>query len=86
MPDGTILVVSGIPVVRPVYLGYEPTPTAEIFDPGSKSFRLTASLAGGLFWHSASLLLDGWVLVIGGGRSNAPGSGVDSATAAEVYR
>jgi hypothetical protein len=85
MPDGTVLVIIGIPEVPAVYVGYAPTPTAEIYNLGSKSFLSTASLTDGLFWHSATLLLDGRVLVVGGGHSNAPGFGVDSVTTAEVY-
>ncbi|HXN64752.1 MAG TPA: kelch repeat-containing protein [Candidatus Acidoferrales bacterium] len=86
LADGTVLVVGGIPMVPEVYVGYAPTPTAEIYDPGSRSFVQTGSMADGRFWHTSTLLRDGRVLVIGGGHSDAPLFGSDSVATAEVYR
>jgi hypothetical protein len=85
LPNGMVLVVGGIPQVPQVYVGYAPTSTAEIYDPESSSFTQTGSMADGRFWHSATLLNDGRVLVVGGGHSDAPLSGSDSVATAEVY-
>lgn len=85
LANGTVLVVGGIPVVPPVYVGYAPTSTAEIFDSSLGSFFQTGSMSDGRFWHSATLLGDGQVLVVGGGHSDAPLSGSDSVATAETY-
>ena len=85
LANGTVLVVGGIPVVPPVYVGYAPTSTAEIYDPTSASFSQPVSMSDGHFWHSATLLGDGRVLVVGGGHSDAPLSGSDSVATAETY-
>ena len=85
LPNGTVFVVGGIPEVPPVYAGYAPTSTAEIYDPSSNSFVQTGSMADGRFWHSATLLGDGRVLVVGGGHSDAPLCCSDSVATAETY-
>ena len=83
--NGGVLVVGGVPQVAPVYVQYSPTSTAEIYDPNSDSFSQTGSMSDGRFWHSATLLNDGRVLVVGGGHSDAPLSGSDSVATAEIY-
>jgi WD40 repeat protein len=83
--DGTILLVGGIPALQAVYTQYSPTSTAEIYDAASGTFSQTGSMSDGRFWHTATLLSDGRVLVVGGGHSDAPQSGSDSIPTAEVY-
>jgi hypothetical protein len=85
LANGTVLVVGGIPVVPPVYVGYAPTSTTEIYDPTSASFSQPVSMSDGRFWHTATLLGDGRVFVVGGGHSDAPLSGSDSVATAETY-
>ena len=65
LPDGRVLVVGG---------GAEDTrleggprsATAELYDPGSGKWVLTASMGEARIGHSATLLRDGSVLVVGG--------------------
>jgi hypothetical protein len=83
--DGKVLIVGGIPVVPAVYVGYAPTPTAEIYDPaGGGSFALAGTMADGRFWHEATLLRDGRVLVAGGGLKD-PQCCTDTIPRAETY-
>lgn len=69
LPDGRVLVIGGIG-------GGEgqarPLATAELWDPGARSFRPAGVLHHARAWHSATLLGDGRVLVIGGAEGYAP--------------
>ena len=83
LADGTVLIAGGfkdwVGGVA-VFVGYESYATAEIYDPTTNSFRLAPPLATGRFWHSATLMQDGSVLMIGG-------IGGDTAlTSAEFYK
>jgi hypothetical protein len=53
---------------------------AELWDPATGSFSQTGSLAHPRAWHSATLLSDGLVLVIGGADGNVPAELWDPAT------
>jgi hypothetical protein len=76
LPDGRVLVVSGINGgwAGPSGGGQIPTytPSCEVFDPGSATFAPTAALVSSFFgggaraFHGASLLPNGSVLVTGG--------------------
>jgi hypothetical protein len=83
--DATVLMIGGIPQVSAVYNGFTPTSTAEIYDPASGAFSPTRSMGDGRYWHSAVLLNDGRVLVVGGGHSDAPFCCSDSVWTAETY-
>ncbi len=72
--DGTVIIVGGAEDLQK--FNGKPVPTslgsAELYDPASKTFSTTGGLAGGLgfngsrFFHTASLLSGGSVLVTGG--------------------
>jgi WD40 repeat protein len=70
--DGTVLVVGGTDLTSDVgdnaraELPLESTATAELFDPSSGSFTSTSYMANPRARHTATLLTDGEVLVIGG--------------------
>lgn len=69
LPDGRVLIAGGFKS----YVGrYESLTTAEIFDPGTNSFSTTGPMNAGRFWHSATSLSDGTVLIIGGINEDLP--------------
>jgi hypothetical protein len=83
LPNGTVLVVGGNGDGGPG----DPAPeSAEVFDPISGAWTLTepppsAHYAG----HTATLLHDGTVLVVGGSAYDGNGGGPGSQAAAELY-
>jgi len=62
LPDGKVLVVGGVNP-RPQQ---EQKATAELYDPGTGTWSSTGSLAAGRTEHTATLLPNGKVLVVGG--------------------
>ncbi len=76
LPDGTVLIAGGSKNI-----GFRSElASAEIYDPGSGTFRATASMATPREGHSATLLRDGRVLIAGGSPN-----GVTTTTSAEMY-
>lgn len=63
LKDGRVLLIGGF---SPPSTGDFVTPSAEIYDPSSNSWRLTASMNQARYFHTATLLPDGRVVVIGG--------------------
>jgi hypothetical protein len=61
--NGLVLIVGGGSSNGP---GEEPVASAELYDPAQQTFRLTGSMSVVRFKHSATLLPDGRVIVIGG--------------------
>jgi len=64
LADGRVLVAGGVNVGAGNAITY--LTSAEIYDPLTRSFTRTGSMAKGRFSHSATLLADGRVLVLGG--------------------
>jgi hypothetical protein len=56
------------------------TATAEIYDPSTGSFSGTGSMAAARTFHTATLLPNGTVLVVGGGNENSTAEVYDPAT------
>ena len=70
LTDGRVLVVGGHdPDAEPPGddVGYVPLATAQIWDPATASFDWAGTLAEARLAHTATLLADGRVLVVGGG-------------------
>ena len=67
--DGTVLVTGGLDSAG----GASGTPvdTAEIYDPIADTFTLTGAMSTGRFFHTATLLGDGTVLITGGLNNGA---------------
>ena len=65
LTDGRVLIAGGSPRVAPGGIT-SVLATSELFDPASKSFAQSATMATSRFGHSAVRLLDGRVLVMGG--------------------
>ena len=68
LPDDRVLVVGGMDL--PMNHTYVGLASAEIWDPTSETFRPTGSLFVGRPSHTATLLDDGRVLVVGGGSTH----------------
>jgi hypothetical protein len=80
LPDGKVLIVGGMAVAN-LYVGDVSTPTAGMYDPaGAGSFSLAGTMADSRFWHGATLLRDGRVLVAGGAQDDS-----DAIPRAETY-
>ena len=62
LPDGRVLIVGGF--AR--FAGGVPSAIAEVWDPRTRSFSPTGSLAQARERHTATLLADGRVLIVGG--------------------
>jgi hypothetical protein len=78
LPNGTVLVAGGVPPHASVTGRIEAS--AEIYDPTSGSWTATGSMAQERAGHTATLLLDGKVLVAGG-----DGPSVGRLASAEVF-
>jgi N-acetylneuraminic acid mutarotase len=87
LPDGKVLVAGG--VTGDYLSGTERVATAEVYDPASGTWSATGSMAKPRVGHTATLLPDGKVLVVGGGDGSSvlataevydPASGTWSAT------
>jgi N-acetylneuraminic acid mutarotase len=69
LSDGTVLVAGG-QVIRNNE-GQGNLATAELYDPTSETWTATATMTEARYGHRATLLLDGRVLVAGGGSTSA---------------
>ena len=85
--DGTVLVLGGYDGEVPRIEDVAPVPlaTAELFDPASGSWSATASMSKARAMHTATLLPDGSVLVVGGGGEAEPMEGPPRSATAELY-
>ena len=81
LQDGRVLVVGG---GSDASSAFKSTNTAEIFDPATGNWALTASMASSRALHTATLLADGKVLVTGGASTYHGSKGTVRATA-EIY-
>ena len=80
LPDGSVLVAGGWHSLDTV-TGTD-TPSAELYDPKSGTFKETGAMATAREWPAATVLADGRVLLAGG---RAPGPGVGGLSIAELY-
>ena len=65
LPDGTVLLFGGS-YAWSTSSGYVSDSTAEIYDPTAGSFKAAGTANTGKFWHTATLLPNGTVVLIGG--------------------
>lgn len=69
LPDGTVLLCGGSGGWGN---GYGSDNTAEIYDPTTGLFKSTGTMNTGKFWHTATLLPNGTVLLLGGINNDWP--------------
>lgn len=67
LAGGRVLVTGGIQLRGN---GFAATANAEVFDPGTGAFAVVAPMGTGRWLHTATLLADGRVLVVGGRDNN----------------
>jgi Galactose oxidase, central domain len=79
LADGKVLVAGGVPAFGD-YIPRSPLASAELYDPGTKTWTAAAGMNEAREGHTATLLLDGNVLVVGGGNSPASTELYDSRT------
>jgi hypothetical protein len=65
LPDGTVLLCGGAAGWLNAN-GYLTENTAEIYDPATGSFKNVGTMNTGKFWHTATLLPNGTVVLLGG--------------------
>ncbi len=86
LPNGKVLVAGGCVQPEPSGQCSKATATAEIYDPGRRSFAPTRSMTTARIGHLAALLPDGEVLVSGGCPTLTCGSVLSpSELSAELY-
>ncbi len=66
LADGRVLVAGGSTVSASAATGYVNNASAEIYDPVANAWTLTPPMSAGRSHHTATLLPDGKVLVVGG--------------------
>jgi hypothetical protein len=77
LPDGTVLIAGG----QGNYSGQTAWNTAEIYNPTSQTFTVVGNMTTARYYHTATLLTDGTVL-LAGGHNNQSQTVVSSA---EIY-
>ena len=84
LADGRVLITGGSPFGMQLRLG-QFLASAEVYDPKTGTFSPTGSMATPRASHTATLLADGRVLITGGAKSTANGTGTTSLASAELY-
>ncbi len=80
LPDGKVLAAGGADRIG--FGGRNALASAELYDPGTGSWTATGNVTQARAYHTATLLANGKVLVVGGSGS---GSGYDALATAELY-
>ncbi len=82
LSNGKVLIAGGVQTVTDQTGDYINlvTATAELYDPATGAFTPTGSMSMGRYWHAATLLADGRVLITGGQTSQT-----QTTNTAEIY-
>ncbi|WP_263415891.1 Kelch repeat-containing protein [Terriglobus albidus] len=84
LPDGRVLVAGGRPNNCIVVCSVDGLKSAEIFDPSTGQWSATGSMNISRYGHSAALMADGRVLILGGETTETVGAG-DQVLDVEIY-
>ena len=79
LKDGRVLVAGGLVAFAPI--GTTFTASAELYDPTGGTFSKTGSMGNPRYWHTATLLTNGQVLITGG----HVGGGLGGVASAELF-
>jgi hypothetical protein len=82
LPNGKVLIAGGISQLGPTA---QSVSTAELYDPSTGSFSATGSMSVPRISHTATLLPDGRVLIVGGNTGIVNQAIAASTTTAELY-
>ena len=90
LPDGKVLVAGGFDVTKAPGIGGSPeiVATAELYDPSTEIWSATGIMSTARRDHTATRLINGKVLVVGGYRNAIPGGderGPEGLKTAELY-
>ena len=76
LPSGKVLIAGGdAAFFFSYYYGNSPLNTAELYDPSSGAFSSTGKMAAQRSFHTATLLMSGKVLVVGGSTGGSSATG-----------
>jgi len=87
LPNGKVLVAGGFtPYTYYAYNYYDPLASAELYDPAAGTWTNTGSLGTARYGHTATLLPNGKVLVVGGwGTNSSVSEELNTFASAELY-
>jgi hypothetical protein len=85
LPDGRVLITGGRNNNCTGQCPIFSLKSAEIFDPVTGNFTATGNMNFSRYNHTASLLSDGRVLILGGESTEDLGTGIDQVGVAEIY-
>jgi uncharacterized protein (TIGR03437 family) len=85
LADGRVLVAGGLDPSKTLSTAAAGTAAAEIYDPKTGTFTQTGSLSADRFFHTATLLQDGRVLVAGGEQGTYQARTLHDLRSAEIF-
>lgn len=85
LANGRVLIVGGRDNNCTINCEYHALRTAEIYDPASNLYSYTGEMSVGRFNHTATLLPNGKVLILGGETTDEIPGGTDQVSTAEIY-
>jgi hypothetical protein len=81
LPNGKVLLAGGFAIIS----GWPAWASAELYDPSTGTFAATSEMTAPRYFHTATLLPDGKVLIAGGNASAANGCFCSPLATAELY-
>lgn len=85
LPNGKVLIAGGYDIRWTFWSSWTVWPSAELYDPSTGTFTATGDMTTARYFHTATLLPDGKVLITGGNNSIAGGCFCNPLATAELY-